>query len=683
MTVAPPQPDHLAQAFPVAKPEHLQQLAEMNSEISHVPYLYGALGFEQIRVLVLEPSHNSNAPLRFSFHVDFRARLSAQYEAVSYVWGEPTLDHPLYHADGTRVLVTKNLDLALRRFRKERKPRWLWADAVCIDQSNLQEKGEQVRLMGQIFRSARRVLAWLGSGDTRVEKGIALVGDFSRAPKRTYADDAPITWDLIEPIVHLLDLEWFQRLWIVQECVLNTDCCLVYGTFELTFQRLISGMLRSQRRNPYARGLLSYKAWQSVIARAELWKLSCMIGTVDVVIGTLFSLVEEYHVYRCSNDHDRIFALYGLATDVISAKEKSWGISGVCMNIDYSVSVQVIYTAFAAEYLGNQMFFEVINAATRRTRLCSVDWPSWVPDWRVEPLQRRLCENISTQYSRLRKAPNFTIRASIQQNTLCLVARVSEIHRNGPHFLHSIIIEQLMSQEERSPAHFLSGLSQFCHGVSSSHLAAFLTGYFPLPEEIHLSHMVTTPAEMISTYLRVLRKEPITKDPGLASANAGILDELAWVLSQGPEERGWHLKFGPASPNQYTLDTMYEYARAMSRELHHCSFFRNTQSDGSVCFGQTPVYAQVGDEVLLLEGPNTQTRYYIGLVVRPIQTENAETRCTWLKTDGADEPLRDDLNLPSYRLIGEAAVYVSLPAATSENPSKPSGDGGFTGLAIC
>jgi len=39
---------------------------------------------------------------------------------------------------------------------------YLWIDALCIDQENVTERSHQVNLMGTIYKSAKRVLVWLG-----------------------------------------------------------------------------------------------------------------------------------------------------------------------------------------------------------------------------------------------------------------------------------------------------------------------------------------------------------------------------------------------------------------------------------------------------------------------------------------------------------------------------------------
>ena len=43
----------------------------------------------------------------------------------------------------------------------------MWIDAICIDQSNLKERSEQVRCMRLIYQKARRIVVWLGEADAQ------------------------------------------------------------------------------------------------------------------------------------------------------------------------------------------------------------------------------------------------------------------------------------------------------------------------------------------------------------------------------------------------------------------------------------------------------------------------------------------------------------------------------------
>ena len=39
----------------------------------------------------------------------------------------------------------------------------MWADAVCINQSDLDERSSQVSIMGDIYKNAQKCQVWLGT----------------------------------------------------------------------------------------------------------------------------------------------------------------------------------------------------------------------------------------------------------------------------------------------------------------------------------------------------------------------------------------------------------------------------------------------------------------------------------------------------------------------------------------
>ncbi|KAJ0118422.1 hypothetical protein J7T55_009205 [Diaporthe amygdali] len=109
-----------------------------------------------------------------------------KYEALSYAWGSEEDPARVYvrgrshkHDSHSYYLsITRNLHDALRALRKyhlaaenpegtlaSSLSRVLWIDAICIDQANAAEKGPQVAMMGSIYQSASRVVAWLGPAD--------------------------------------------------------------------------------------------------------------------------------------------------------------------------------------------------------------------------------------------------------------------------------------------------------------------------------------------------------------------------------------------------------------------------------------------------------------------------------------------------------------------------------------
>jgi hypothetical protein len=65
------------------------------------------------------------------------------YDCLSYVWGSPTLSHEILIGDST-LSITANLDSALRRVRtrSSSEPIPIWADGICINQKDIDERNQ-------------------------------------------------------------------------------------------------------------------------------------------------------------------------------------------------------------------------------------------------------------------------------------------------------------------------------------------------------------------------------------------------------------------------------------------------------------------------------------------------------------------------------------------------------------
>lgn len=195
-----------------------------------------------IDLLVLELSHSTldeeNPP---------------DFEALSYAWGSlknsvtaQVLVHPCYGSPTTliashhEVILGQNLGASLAHLRRPSTAKVIWAGAICINQEDLAERLQQVLLMGDIYRLAAGVVAFLGpeaedsSGALELlEKVGSMVGvDFlsgdvrrsvigrSRREGLEWADmQRPPTIQRRETkaLIHLLGREWFERLWTRQE----------------------------------------------------------------------------------------------------------------------------------------------------------------------------------------------------------------------------------------------------------------------------------------------------------------------------------------------------------------------------------------------------------------------------------------------------------------------------------
>ena len=97
------------------------------------------------------------------------------FDALSYTWGDSEKSVPIL-VNGYTYKVRPNLASALSHLRQVKGSKReipLWIDALSIDQSNIPERNQQVRLMTKIFEQAAKVYVWLGVPTEKTELAMA------------------------------------------------------------------------------------------------------------------------------------------------------------------------------------------------------------------------------------------------------------------------------------------------------------------------------------------------------------------------------------------------------------------------------------------------------------------------------------------------------------------------------
>jgi hypothetical protein len=119
---------------------------------------------KEVRILQVAPGINDDIVSCTLKNVSLLDDPKPEYETISYCWGPPR-DLVSIMLDGRMVTVPPSSEAAVRRMRLSDKPRVLWIDAICIDQSSKSERSEQVAFMGMIYSSGERNLIYLGEDD--------------------------------------------------------------------------------------------------------------------------------------------------------------------------------------------------------------------------------------------------------------------------------------------------------------------------------------------------------------------------------------------------------------------------------------------------------------------------------------------------------------------------------------
>lgn len=117
-----------------------------------------------VRFLTLQPGSGSDplvGSLQFGSLDPADIAQLPPYEAISYVWGTSDRCFELI-CDGAILPLTQSIRDALMRVRLPDEPRRLWADQICINQDDIAERSQQVKLMNAVYKNASKVLVWLG-----------------------------------------------------------------------------------------------------------------------------------------------------------------------------------------------------------------------------------------------------------------------------------------------------------------------------------------------------------------------------------------------------------------------------------------------------------------------------------------------------------------------------------------
>jgi hypothetical protein len=273
-----------------------------------------------IRILDLWPADE-----QWGIEADLRTvRLADHptFEALSYEWGDPKKSYSI-SVRGKRFRVTANLWNALHNVRHETVTKALWVDAICIDQTNLDEKSSQVPLMSLIYRRAGTVLISLGK----------------HAPPRWFEESDPSTWtsSWVESTVssywettswwlqQLMMEEYWKRCWVVQEIGSALSIEVYANRKPIPWNKFIE--------------LSNIFVWYSppsdlanrVLRFDSLRKAMYQDGRTYV----LGQLLEDFKDSFCSVNLDKIFAFAGMAVDC----------EGECLPVDYAGGSAPLYEA--------------------------------------------------------------------------------------------------------------------------------------------------------------------------------------------------------------------------------------------------------------------------------------------------------------------------------------------------
>ncbi|KAE8454208.1 hypothetical protein EG329_005133 [Mollisiaceae sp. DMI_Dod_QoI] len=288
-------------------------------------------GENPVRFLSLLPSELDGA-IRCEIHHDDLSN-HQPYHAVSYTWGAPK-PTALIQVSGKQLPVRKNLFLFLKAMAEANSDglQRLWIDALCIDQSNIEEKNQQVPQMGRIYSGAQSVLIWLGPASSktdfafdafeRVRKQFEDIQDSDFLLKPTaFINAMPTGEEWEHSILDLLNREYWTRVWIVQELFLTARGRVICGSRIMHLEDLETYCSNMRFLNMLSCQKLQTSPGFKICCRAARYKTDRRFGgalsSKEKTASTqhAWALVNWVVDQHCSDIRDKLYGLLGIAAD--------------------------------------------------------------------------------------------------------------------------------------------------------------------------------------------------------------------------------------------------------------------------------------------------------------------------------------------------------------------------------
>jgi hypothetical protein len=348
----------------------------------------------EIRLIRLLPD-SFDAPIRCELFEASLDNAELQYQAISYAWGDAAITQCI-ECNGLDVDVTVSLGTALRAFRHSEDARIVWADALCINQEDPEERGRQVSMMGDVYRSASKVLVWLGVNEVNDEDAIrtafqAMEYVTRLCPRIPNATDpeACSTQNLVDAFVAqgvddvfasfevFYNRPYWKRTWCIQELWLAREVEVwlgrhmvsgaVSGTFTWWLQRKVA-----RHPDQFPRHV---SAWMTTSA-TQLFRHSegIQAKAVDMrsekIAQDFLQLLLVFQNQQVTDKRDKIYGLLGIA----DACEMTRAIE-----VDYNRPYEAMIQDFVKDTIRQRGDLGVLAYVDRTAQ--DGNTPSWIPRW--------------------------------------------------------------------------------------------------------------------------------------------------------------------------------------------------------------------------------------------------------------------------------------------------------------
>jgi hypothetical protein len=286
-----------------------------------------------------------------SIHLDH----APAYIALSYRWDAEN-GFGLVSIGNKLLKVTLACKAAMIHFSKMTPGTFIWIDAVCINQTDVKEKNEQIALMRSIYQTAYSTAIWLGEAlpdldfecnlHAALKTGVFDMNNMELAKredpnhplhprraldndlKRPYHEDwknVPSTLELV------LQRSWFGRVWMIQEAALSQRLFVCCANALLEWDQVVEATRRLAAAQGPNRKALFDLPLRIMDARDQYQRGSF----------SFCQILQLSRSFEASDPRDKIYGMLGLSEEFANAIGPP----------DYHNSAAAVWSKMACVYL--------------------------------------------------------------------------------------------------------------------------------------------------------------------------------------------------------------------------------------------------------------------------------------------------------------------------------------------
>lgn len=327
----------------------------------------------EFRLLQIEPAENGTSQINTRL---FKASLHnpPSYEAVSYRWEYEKQPH-FITVNGRKFPVMRNVYLLLSEFRRQSHPSspTFWIDSVCINQSSIHDRNDQVQLMGKIYAKASLVRIWIGTESDFADQAFELVrhcGPADKVSRENVVSNVIRNEAGTKALTKLLRRGYWNRMWVFQEIVSAKEAVVHCGKLQAPWSNFT---LLDDVSSDHALWLTAQveRPWIFEFRKALFTIAHFCVSSAEA--RHINNVLHPTRHLLCQDPRDKLYALRGVCEAVTEI-----------VQVDYSMSTREVFTAFARNQLLKDRDLSTMLTAGLWTPLNGddINLPSWVPDLR-------------------------------------------------------------------------------------------------------------------------------------------------------------------------------------------------------------------------------------------------------------------------------------------------------------